>query len=142
MPTMFVFRVNHILDIITNSSSELFIFRGKSADAVREMIKTVYPDYLNEYEDIKGVESLDGEELENYINRLVDYGVMKEEDFPRGTFSGLETSSFMVEMNRKAIIEAINKHGPTYFLMSLGDNPDFDYQEKLENIAETRIHLG
>ena len=50
---LFVIQPHSIVDVITNSSSELFVFEGKEYDTVKEMIKQIYPDYLDEYNEVE-----------------------------------------------------------------------------------------
>lgn len=65
---MFIIRPHSIVDIITNSSSELFVFEGKEKDAIDEMLKIVYPNYLTEYEELKNITELSVEDLDLYIS--------------------------------------------------------------------------
>ena len=48
--TIFLINVDNHIDLITNSSSELFILKGETKNTVTELISNVYPEYLNEYD--------------------------------------------------------------------------------------------
>lgn len=67
MKTLLVFNVDNVIDIITNSSSELFVLEGQTKEIVSEMITSIYPEYLSEYKEIKNIKDLSVEELEIYI---------------------------------------------------------------------------
>jgi hypothetical protein len=50
MKNLFIIKIQSQSDVITNSSSELFIFDDKnSKDEVIELLDNVYPDWRNEY---------------------------------------------------------------------------------------------
>lgn len=68
--TLFIIQPQSIVDVITNSSSELFIFRGKEKAIIESMIEDVYPNYLNEYEPLISVRDLNCDELDNLLNWL------------------------------------------------------------------------
>lgn len=70
MKTLFVFRPKNVVDIITNSSSELFVLKGETKQIVEEMIANVYPDYRNEYDEVKHISELTLDELNNYFYYL------------------------------------------------------------------------
>jgi len=65
---IFKFNIDNIINIITNSSSELFVLDGETKEIVSEMIKEVYPEYLNEYEEIKSIDDLSADDLDNYFS--------------------------------------------------------------------------
>ena len=71
----FKIELDHCIDIITNSSSELFILKGATKELVKEAIKKVYPDYLDEYQEVKSLSDLDHYELDQYLNSSIGYGV-------------------------------------------------------------------
>lgn len=66
--TLFVIQPQSMIDVITNSSSELFIFQGKEKEVIEEMIKDVYPNYLDEYEKLVSLRSLSIDEVDNLLN--------------------------------------------------------------------------
>lgn len=65
---VFVIQPQSIIDIITNSSSELFIFKGKDKEVIEKMISELYPNYKNEYEELQPLRSLSTEELDNFVS--------------------------------------------------------------------------
>lgn len=70
MKTLFVFKPKNVVDIITNSSSELFVLKGETKEIVEEMIANVYPEYKNEYDEVKHISELSVDDLDNYFNYL------------------------------------------------------------------------
>lgn len=70
MKTLFVFKPKNVVDIITNSSSELFVLKGETKQIVEEMIANVYPEYKNEYDEVKHISELSVDDLDNYFNYL------------------------------------------------------------------------
>ena len=70
--TLFTFVVDNTIDIITNSSSELFVLEAQSEEHVKEMIRDVYPDYLSEYEEVVSISTCTTGQLETYID--AEYG--------------------------------------------------------------------
>lgn len=67
MKTLFLFNPHSIVDIITNSSSELFIFKGGEQKEVEKMIKSVYPDYKQEYTELINIMDLSAEDLDGFM---------------------------------------------------------------------------
>lgn len=65
--TIFTFKIDNVVDIITNSSSELFVLRAETKAIAEEMIRNVYPDYLNEYDELKEVSELTNHELDSFM---------------------------------------------------------------------------
>ena len=66
----FVINVANQIDLITNSSSELFVLQGKTKEVVEEMISQRYPEYREEYEEIKNIADLTVNELDNYMSYM------------------------------------------------------------------------
>jgi len=63
-------KVDNVVDIITNSSSELFILSGDTKEIVQEMVSDVYPNYLNEYEQIVSLREADDDQIDTYIDQV------------------------------------------------------------------------
>lgn len=177
--TLFVINIANVIDIITNSSSELFVLKAETASIAEEMIINLYPDYESEYKKIIAIEELSNEELDNFLNyhcsaRCWPYGkeelpLLKGFTFdelyeakidsktgkPEKNWKGhfdydLKDNSkekrkyfgtFVVNENRERVIKAIKETVGNYFLYSLDENPNYEKQEELEQIA-TRYHLG
>mgnify|MGYP007128604425 CR=1 FL=1 len=68
MKKLFIFTVDNTIDLITNSSSELFVLKGDTQEIVEEMIRSVYPDFRSEYEAVKHISALSVDELDSYMN--------------------------------------------------------------------------
>lgn len=66
--TLFIINVNNVIDIITNSSSELFVLRGEVETIVKEMVGNIYPEYLTEYAGVKHINNLTNEQLDEFLN--------------------------------------------------------------------------
>ena len=69
MKKIFEFNVDNTIDIITNSSSELFVLKGKTKEIVEEMIREVYPSFEDEYK-LVTIEEYDEDDLSTYINSV------------------------------------------------------------------------
>lgn len=65
---IFTIKPHSVIDVITNSSTELFVGRYSSKEAIEELIEKIYPNYLNEYEKIKTIDDLTVEELDQYFD--------------------------------------------------------------------------
>lgn len=66
--TLFVIQPQSMVDVITNSSSELFVFHGKEKEVIEEMIKNIYPNYRDEYDELIPLRSLSLNELDNLMD--------------------------------------------------------------------------
>lgn len=60
--------VHSMVDIITNSSSELFVFDGDTKKAVEKLIKKVYPNYRSEYGELKSIDDLSMDDLSVFFD--------------------------------------------------------------------------
>ena len=129
------------------------------------MIKAVHPYYEDEYHELKRSDELDPEQLDTYFSYTCDTwnnGLDKDNYHivPGFTFDDLyeiddsEYSksqcyrlkenggySFVTEDNFNEIVNKLDPNKEMYFLFSIHDNPNWDYQEQLENIGY-RMHLG
>lgn len=65
--TLLVFKPHSTVDVITNSSSELFVGIHTSKEELEQLIEAIYPNYLNEYYELKSIDDLDDGELNNYF---------------------------------------------------------------------------
>lgn len=146
------------VDVITNSSSELFTAFNDSKETLKGLIKDVYPKYLKEYEKLKGIEELTAGELEEYI--MYSYEVWSNYDqetfnyvIPGFTYDEMwetknlwehkyiQLKDYFVENNRERIMDGIDPERKMFFLFSKNENPNWDMQEKLMSFM-TRYHLG
>ena len=151
---VFTFNVDNVIDIITNSSSELFVFENEVAETIKEMVSMVYPDYLNEYQELKLLKDCDKDELEIYINQKYHGWSNKQQKSLTEVISGFtwdemyekhKYGSYMkddfVEMNKEKLIKILDPENKIWLLFSLDENPNWSYQEKLSTFGE-RHHLG
>ena len=172
--TIFAININHSIDLITNSSSELFVLEGKTKEIVSEMIAEIYPEYMTEYEDVKHISELSADELDTFFNYATGSHIWPAHksnySIPRGfTFDevyepdGKDPAwngqiqykvknnntdktdkwnySFVTEENKEWFLNKFDPNRTMYFLYSHDENPNQEYQEKLETVAQ-RFHLG
>lgn len=68
MKNLFVFNIQSTSDVITNSSSELFVFndKGSKAQAI-ELLDSIYPNWRSEYEEPKELKDASDRELDIYF---------------------------------------------------------------------------
>jgi hypothetical protein len=162
---LIVININNVIDIITNSSSELFVLKGEEQSIVEEMISDIYPNYLNEYESLKDIRNMSNDEIQDFLEwELGPYNRWNARTpqtqpnqyklLPGFSLDDLYDTSkikwynsydlkddLITTENRNLIIEGIEKTVGRFFLYSIDENPDWDYQEKLMDVG-TRYHLG
>lgn len=160
MKTLFTFYVDSAVDLITNSSSELFVFTGDTKKNVSSMIRRFHNNYLSEYESLKRTDELTLDELDWYVqlrtsrwsNELQEQvytllpGFTDEEQFRTEPHYWREDVTVkypkgVTEENRERYIKALDPDGKLFFLWSKDENPNWDIQEKLMTIG-VRYHLG
>ncbi len=144
---IFTFNVDNVIDLITNSSSELFVLDGMTKEVIIEMIENVYPDYLLEYEPIKSFDELENDELETYLDYKYDNGIpgftpdeLYDNYDPNNRWSNYLKDDFVAK-NRKKIKEMLDSGDSLWFLYSIDENPNREMQEELSSIGQ-RLHLG
>ena len=149
---LFTINVHSFVDVITNSSSELFVESSNSKETLIALIKEVYPRYLDEYEELRSLDELSTGELEQYISYAYEhysnpmklskkfdidpimlYSNWSEKDTARYWFPRIS------DVGYELIKERLNPN--LYFLFSIDDNPEWEMQEKLMLIMN-RYHLG
>lgn len=159
---LFTFNVNHVVDLITNSSSELFVLKASTREIVKEMISNVYPDYLNEYNEVECLGDKSFSDLEAWLDNKLPYdmnyntanshlldGLDFEEMFEISEWDKKHynkevwklKSGFITEDVRQMILDQHDPNREIWFLYSLQDNPNWDMQQKLMEIGQ-RFHLG
>lgn len=149
---LFVFNVSNVIDLITNSSSELFILSGNNMNEVKSLIESVYPNYLSEYQEVVSIDNISEEELDTYLtyeyntwdDKLTLSKVFKiDPNILYSNYSDFETKKYwhgrISDVGYSLIREKLPKD--MYFLYSINENPNWEMQENLMNIA-TRYHLG
>lgn len=67
-----VINVDNVVDIITNSSSELFVLEGETKEIVEEMIKDIYPDYKNEYKEVVCLRDASDDDIITYFDYVIN----------------------------------------------------------------------
>ncbi len=173
---IFTLNIENTIDLITNSSSELFVLKGKTKEVVIELLDETYPEWRNEYDEPKNISDLDVDELDTYFRYSCsshcwptdskdEYPVLdgftfdelyqeKNEDIPWNGQVQYELKnniskprdkwdySFVTKNNKKKLIDKLSKtNGNLWFLYSIGENPSWENQENLMEIAD-RYHLG
>ena len=173
--TLFTINIDNTIDLITNSSSELFILHEDSLETAKEMVEQVYPDYLSEYEELTSLRDSSLDNIRLYIDWVEDswydtkpynyyqmsekerreYSIKRYIEFAnkfdlqpediydnwdniyKGDYWYANISDSVV----KLLADKIDPDGKIFLLRSISENPNWDYQEQLSNIA-TRYHLG
>ena len=168
---LFEIKVNNVIDVITNSSSELFVLKGETQEIVEEMIKDIYPDYKNEYEDLKPLKEVSSSNFRTYLDQTIedniriDYSKSKEaqklskinyyvekarnfgfepQDFYEDWENEIKEQWFYPDIKEEiipTIVKQLDPDNSIYLLFSKDENPDWDMQEQLMEIG-IRYHLG
>lgn len=169
MKTLFTFQIQSFTDVITNSSSELFVYNGRTTHDVEELLNSTVPGWENEYENPKSLEELTSDELETYMDYAYDRydwsryreKITRENSMQDrwakefnidpyllyNNYDEWDPSSkdwkfyhlFLKEGWDKYIKEKLPKN--LVFVFSMGENPDWDRQEVMMNYGK-RYHLG
>jgi len=191
---LFTFKIQSFSDVITNSSSELFVFDNNGdVEKVKEILNGLYPNWRSEYAEPVLLKDADDSDIELYAGYLLpsgwDYdhrGETAEEcrnllrqdikhffnedakrfypnidtwdpkyhwsndkKFRGKTYEDLTREDWNKIWSKTQLdcdYEEIEKYlkdnrQNEVLLFSLGENPDWDMQEKLETVA-IRYHLG
>lgn len=153
MKTLFTVAPHSFVDVITNSSSELFVGTSLNKDLLTQIISELYPDYLNEYQPLKTTKELTIDELDIYLGyqyhrwsnfnqRFITERIPGATEEEQARFSSDEWyHSIVTEDNFDRIVKALDPNNTLMFMFSLDENPDWDMQEKLMDVMN-RIHLG
>lgn len=67
MGIIYSLKVQSVVDVITNSSSELFVGASINKREMTKLIKSVYPNFRDEYTRVKSINDLTTYELETFI---------------------------------------------------------------------------
>lgn len=161
----FVIKFDHCIDIITNSSSELFVLENEEDTIITELVESIYPNFRSEYREPQSLRECSDYDLESYLReevlpvgyymrgkkpseyKLIDGFTFNELYEPghyqtgKGPLDYEIRDSILSIENRDKIVNAIDPRGKIYLMFSHDDNPNWDYQEKLMEIG-TRHHLG
>jgi len=151
--TIFTIKINSIVDIITNSSSELFVGNKNSKEELIELIKKVYPNYLDEYEEIQSINEISDDNFETYLSYKYSWSNDKllcdkfdiEAQILYSNWYDKGTKKYwypkLSKEGIKLIKNKIDTNNKMFFMFSLRDNPNYEKQKLLENIMR-RYHLG
>lgn len=150
MKHLFTFQPDHVLDIITNSSSELFVLKGQTLAIVESMVRSVYANYDSEYESIKPTSDLTIDEIQTYLSyAYIHYseepkmlsGFSFDEMFEKSERWTNLKWGFVTEENKAKVVKAMDPTGDKFFMFSKDENPNWEMQEQLMEVGE-RYHLG
>lgn len=162
MKVMFTFNIDHVIDITTNSSSEMFLFTGKNTDMVHQMVVDVYPEYESEYSKVQAIENLSQEDFRRYFvwnhdnwnwdkqdfnskkvfgipNEELYQNLQEKEDQNRYFYPEITTDQEVITRLKRNIVR---EKGKTYVMFSHNQNPRWDKQEDLIRICTRKIHMG
>ena len=70
--SLFVIAVDNMINLITNSSSELFVLNGETLNSVKELVESIYPEYRKEYEEIVALRDASDSDVDTYVNWIED----------------------------------------------------------------------
>ena len=70
--SLFVIAVDNMINLITNSSSELFVLNGETLNSVKELVESIYPEYRKEYEEIVALRDANDSDVDTYVNWIED----------------------------------------------------------------------
>lgn len=152
------FNIDNQIDIITNSSSELFVFKSDNKEVITSLIESIYPNFRNEYREPIQYKDMDIDIFENCIeyqykswrlpknNCVVFKGFTFEEMYEKSEYQYQKDISYsfkkgFLQNNKDAIIKALDPNNHLWFLYSIDDNPNYEMQELLEQVA-IRYRLG
>jgi len=155
MKRIFIFDVDNTIDLITNSSSELFVLNGETKKDVIDLIESTYPNYLSEYEEVKSLHELSEDEFSVYLDyaywswrdELIlsrKFDIVPEvlyENYSEKDNSKYWYGRLSKEGMRQIADKLTKENGKMFFLFSIDENPDWERQEDLMGIA-SRYHLG
>ncbi len=170
MKTIFVMNIENTIDLITNSSSELFVLKGGTKEAIVQMLDGLYPEWRKEYEEPKNITEATLDELNTFFSyacsphcspaSIFDYpelpGFSWDELYEKSNVSwggeyALKNNKksmqdewdrdFVTEKNMEEIIKKLSPNNYMWFLFSFDDNPNWEMQERLMTVAD-RYHLG
>lgn len=73
MKVLFQFNIQSFTDVITNSSSELFVFNKSSKEEIINLLNLIHPNWRNEYQEPISLNEMDAESLEYYFSCIAPY---------------------------------------------------------------------
>lgn len=158
MKTLFKIGLDHQIDLITNSSSELFVLNAENYKTVVEMITEQHPDWETEYENPIQLKDFTSYQIETYLSYNKPYNkkklptgitidqILEKQD--NGSYArrgyicyNWDWINNNFELLKQAMIQDLDPEQKLWFLFSINENPNWEMQENLMNIG-TRYHLG
>lgn len=79
MKVLFQFNIQSFTDVITNSSSELFVFNKGSKEEIINLLNLIHPNWRNEYQEPISLNEMDAESLEYYFSCIAPYRWIPDE---------------------------------------------------------------
>ena len=168
MKTLFVFQVQSFTDVVTNSSSELFVYTGTERE-IEKLLNNTVPGWEYEYEYPKSLNNLTADELETYMSYAYDRydwhryreKITRENSrqdrwakefginpyYLYTNYDEWDPSSKDWEFYHLSLKEGWDKYikeklpKNLVFVFSMGENPDWNRQEIMMDYG-TRYHLG
>lgn len=146
MKTLFVFKIDNVIDVITNSSSELFVLKAETESILEEMLLNAYPDYPTEYYQPTLIKDISIEDLRTYMeyaHRDSDFilsGYKHDDMYETSYGYSFVKKEFLIDKEQE-IKKELDPQNCTWLLFSKSDNPKYEHQEKLSEIG-ARYHLG
>lgn len=168
MKTLFVFQMQSFTDVVTNSSSELFVFTG-TTNIVNDLLNASVPGWEDEYETPESVQELRPDDLETYLSYAYDNydwnwnnrRITRETSMqtrwakefnidPNDLYENYQewdpsSENWKISHLRlkkgwdKLIKQKLNPN--LVFVFSRRENPNWERQETMETFG-TRYHLG
>lgn len=161
MKAMFIFNIDHTIDITTNSSSEMFLFSGQNTDAVHQMIIDTYPEYETEYSKVKSLTELTLDEFAIYWEWVDNNWNWRNKTFKSEKSYGIPIRDIYDNLDQQGVVRYFHPNlandedvikklmnnitrekGKIFIIFSHGENPNWNMQEALMNICTRRIHMG
>lgn len=65
---IFSLKPHSVVDVITNSSAELFVGKSQSKEIMEELIRSLYPEYQSEYRRVKSIDEMSVRELNTFFS--------------------------------------------------------------------------
>lgn len=141
---VFVLRDFFMTDIVTNSSSEVFVMSENTReDAVRELVNSWIDEdreergWSGEYDDIYYIERINADNFKTIVGYLMDWPKKRSDESYEEHWRRVD------DAKEKFFIENFNLYKNKFAVWSTWDNTiPWEVIEKLEEISERRIHLG
>ena len=142
---LFTIKLHSVIDVITNSSTELFVGRNQSKQAMDELIREIYPNYLNEYEELLTIDDLTIEQLNEYFDYTCSAHCFPASKAEMPVIPGFTFEELYEEDNEYGIVRGEQQYKLRNNYMDLDLDPDSWYNPKSliteENFEEMKRRL-